>query len=360
MNSIKSICILRLSAIGDVCHALAVVQAIAAHYPNTEITWVIGRVEAALFKHVPNIRFVVFDKKLGFGAYTKLRKDLPQRFDVLLHMQVALRANLAAACIKAKRKIGFAKHLSKEFHGLVINERAAAGPTPHVLEGFAAFAHAIGVPPFKPEWSIPVAVEDAQWAEQLITLHSPPSISPHVVSQLGAKKILVVSPAASKAERNWLPECYAAVMDYANQKGFLIFLTGGPSEMEQELATQIIAQCKSYVINLVGKSNLTQLLALLNKASIVLSPDSGPAHMATTQGVPVIGLYAHSNPARTGPYNSQAYVCEAYHAHLLAQTGKTFDALVWGKRVKGENLMADISVESVIKSFDLVCKNYEL
>ena len=369
MNSIKSICILRLSAIGDVCHALAVVQAIAAHYPHAEITWVIGRVEAALFKHVPNIRFVIFDKKLGFGAYKKLRKDLPQRFDVLLHMQVALRANLAAACIKAKRKIGFAKHLSKELHSLVIDERAAAGPMPHVLESFAAFAHAIGVPPFKPEWSIPITVEDAQWAEQLIALHSAPSAlqtalqdstaqHPDAKNKM-AKKILVVSPAASKAERNWLPERYAAVMDYANQKGFVIFLTGGPSEMEQELASQIIAQCKSYVINLVGKSNLTQLLALLNKAGVVLSPDSGPAHMATTQGVPVIGLYAHSNPARTGPYNSQAYVCEVYHTHLFAQTGKTYDAQVWGKRVKGENLMADITVESVIKRFDQVCKDYD-
>ncbi len=341
MNSIKSICILRLSAIGDVCHALAVVQAIAAYYPEAEITWVIGRIEAALFKNVPNIRFVIFDKKQGLGAYKKLRQDLPQTFDVLLHMQVALRANLAAACIKAKRKIGFAKHLSKELHGLVVTERAPSVDCPHVLDGFASFAKAVGVPDFKPAWSIPIAPEDLQWADKVIAP--------------ATQKILVVSPAASKAERNWLPERYAAVINHANEKGFVIILTGGPSRMEQQLAAEIVAVCRCDVINLVGKSNLTQLLALLKKASIVISPDSGPAHMATTQGTPVIGLYAHSNPARTGPYHSLPYVVEVYHHHLLAQTGKTCEQLAWGKRVKGPLLMEDIKVATVIKMFDQIC-----
>jgi heptosyltransferase I len=87
----------------------------------------------------------------------------------------------------------------------------------------------------------------------------------------------------------------------------------------------------------------------------VLAPDTGPAHMATTVGTPVIGLYGHSNPARTGPVGSP-YVVEVYHQHLLAQTGHTADQLRWGTRVKGAGIMASIGVPAVCDMFDRVVR----
>ncbi len=350
MTPINSICILRLSAIGDVCHVVAVVQAIQAFYPEAHITWVIGKTEAALLQGLPGVKFVVFDKSEGFEAYRKLRSDLPETFDILLHMQVALRANLAAACIRAKRKIGFARHLSKELHGLVVNERAPASDRPHVLEGFAAFANAIGVPHFTPSWDIPIATAQSQWLATLCGTH-----------KIGAQdKVFIVSPSASNPERNWLPERYAQVIDYASEQGFRTILCGGPSAQEHDLSCAIQRDCQHPPINIVGKTHLKQLLALLKRADIVLSPDSGPVHMATTQGTAVIGLYAHSNPARTGPFGSQALVVEVYHQVLLAQTGRNAMSLKWGRRLKGDNLMAQITVESVLQRFDkaahaLVC-----
>ena len=117
----NDICILRLSAIGDVCHAVSAVQAIQAYYPKASITWVIGKVEAALLDGLPGVKFVIFDKKQGKIAYQQLRKAFKNKqFDVLLHMQVALRANLAARCIPAKVKIGFDWHRAKEAHSLFI------------------------------------------------------------------------------------------------------------------------------------------------------------------------------------------------------------------------------------------------
>lgn len=338
-QTIRSICILRLSAIGDVCHAVASVQAIQKRYPDAQITWVIGKIEAMLLKDLPGVRFVVFDKKQGWAAYRQLKKDLPETFDVLLHMQVALRANIAAFFIKARRKIGFAAHLSKELHSLVINENCEAKAQPHVLEGFQAFAKAIGVEDFQPEWFIPVSVADNDWAEQQCD---------------AAKPVLVIAPAASKAERNWLAERYAQIADYAFNKGFQVILSGGPTEMEKQLAADIMQISQSEIRNCVGQSSLKQLLALLAKANVVIAPDTGPAHMAVTQGTPVIGLYAHSNPARTGPYTCQHYVVEVYHQHLKAQYGKTAEQLRWGTRVKGENLMADISTDAVKAMFDRV------
>ncbi|MCU4674223.1 glycosyltransferase family 9 protein [Catenovulum sp. 2E275] len=342
-QSIQSICILRLSAIGDVCHAVASVQAIQAHYPNAKITWVIGKIEAMLLKDLPGVRFVIFDKKQGWSAYQQLKRDLPEKFDVLLHMQVALRANIAAFFIKAKRKIGFAPHLSKELHSLVINEHAPALAQPHVLDGFKAFTAAIGVPDFNPSWFIPVSDDDKKWAEAQCNTQQP---------------VLVIAPAASKAERNWLADRYAKLADYAVDKGFWVILSGGPTAMEKSLAQDIMAASQTsssdLIKNCVGQSSLKQLLALLARADLVIAPDTGPAHMAVTQGTPVIGLYAHSNPARTGPYCYQNYVVEVYHQHLTDQFGQSADKLKWGTRVKGENLMADISLEAVIKMFDKV------
>ena len=344
-QTLESICILRLSAIGDVCHAVAVVQAIQRAYPSASITWVIGKVEAMLLKGLPGVRFVVFDKRGGLGAYKQLKKDLPETFDVLLHMQVALRANLAAGCIKAKRKIGFPKVISKELHGLFVSERAPLAHKPHVLDGFAAFAEAIGVTISRPEWHIPISLQDRSFASSQLKL---------IGDKVGP--VLLVSPSASKAERNWLPERYAAVMEHAHTQGFVLMLCGGPTVSEAELASAILQHCKAPVLNLVGKTTLKQLLALISEAAIVLSPDSGPAHMATTQGVPVIGLYAHSNPARTGPYFSLETTIDAYSQHIRQQTGKPANQLPWGTRAKGEDLMTAITVKQVIECFNALAR----
>ncbi|WP_111978234.1 glycosyltransferase family 9 protein [Algibacillus agarilyticus] len=343
--SYRSICILRLSAIGDVCHAVASVQAIQQYYPDAKITWVIGQVEAMLIGDLPNVKFIIFNKKQGLAAYKKLRRDLPETFDVLLHMQVALRANLAAMVIKAKQKIGFNNALSKELHSLAVNKTIKPVVQPHVYDGFKAFTAAIGVPDFQPKWQIPISQADKTWAAE--------QKSPD-------KPLFVIAAAASKAERNWLPERYAELADHAVKQGFNVILSGGPTTMETSLATAIIKNCQVPVTNLVGQTTLKQLLALLGEADLVLAPDTGPAHMAVTQQTPVIGLYAHSNPARTGPYLYLDYVVEVYHQMLQAQFAVSAAQAKWGKRVKGENLMQAISVDRVIKMFDRVVQENNL
>ncbi len=352
---LHSICILRLSAIGDVCHAVAAVQALQRHYPQAKITWIIGKVEAMLLQGLPGVEFVVFDKKLGFAAYGDLKRKLAgQQFDVLLHMQVALRANLASLVIDAKRKIGFDWQRAKELHALFMRERIAEQPSPHVLDGFAGFVRHLGVP-FAPDrdnppvWQMPLTEADEAFARS------------HLASNETSKaRTLILCPAASKAERNWLPARYAAIADYAAQQGFRVFICGGPTPLEQQLATDIISHANSELVNLVGKTSLKQLLAILKHASVVIAPDTGPAHMAVTVGTPVIGLYAHSNPDRTGPYTYRHYVVEVYHRNLQTQFGKTAQELPWGQRIKGAELMAQISVEAVQQMLDVVIAKEQL
>ena len=341
LKPIASICIFRLSAIGDVCHAVASVQAIQKFLPEAKITWVIGKIEHSLVSDLPGIEWIVFDKSEGWRAYWRLRKTQKQTFDVLLHMQTSARANFAAMLIRAKRKIGMPKSLAKEGHSLVVNEsvQRPEGNAFHVVDLFCAYAHSLGVPLFTPTWDIPLLKEDLVWAQNY---------------RKGKQPILVIAAAASKPQRSWLANRYAALADYAAQKGFEIILTGGPSAYEKNLASEIQSSCKARVSNLVGKTSLKRLLALINIADVVVAPDTGPAHMAVTQSTPVIGLYAHSNPSRTGPYRYLDYVVEAYHSNLKLEHGIETKDAKWGARVKSDSAMSDISTEAVCEMLDRV------
>lgn len=342
----NDICILRLSAIGDVCHAVSAVQAIQKHYPKASVTWVIGKIEAALLDGLPGVKFVIFDKKQGKAAYQKLKKTFKHKqFDVLLHMQVAFRANLAASCIPAKVKVGFDWHRAKEAHSLFINQPIEKQQQAHVLQGFMGFAQEIGVPAAAPKWQMPVSDSDRATAVKHLQ---------------GLGKTVVIAPAASGPERNWLPQRYAQVARYAHNRGFAIVLTGGPTELEQRLSAEIMQYIDFPVLNLVGKTSLKELLCVLEQASLVIAPDTGPAHMAVTVATPVIGLYAHSNPARTGPYLYQDYVVEVYHQNLQQQYAKTAKQLPWGRRVKGAELMQQITTEAVIAMFNRVVEEQKL
>jgi heptosyltransferase I len=334
-SSMTSLCLLRLSAIGDVCHAVAMVQAIQREYPQLAITWVIGKIEYQLIKHLPDVNFVIFDKSQGWHSYANLRKALAgQKFDVLLHMQVALRATIASLMIKARLRIGFDKQRAKEGQWLVTNHAIEPQARPHVLEGFMGFAKALGVKDLRPNWHIPVPEADTQFAHELTQ-----SIEP----------VMVICAAASKAERNWLPKRYAAAADHMVNRGYRVILCGGPGDQEKQLATDIELASNRLLENLVGKTSLTQLLAILKHADLVLAPDTGPAHMAVTQGTPVIGLYAHSNPGRTGPYLSLDRVVSVHEQVIAAQFS---GPVPWGTRAKGGDLMQLISVEQVINQLD--------
>ncbi|MGF1685271.1 glycosyltransferase family 9 protein [Photobacterium japonica] len=331
-----SLCILRLSAIGDVCHTISVVQAIQQHWPNTKITWIVGKVEAPLIQALPNVDVVVFDKKAGWKGMQAVWQALKgQRFDALLLMQVALRASLLSFGIRAHYKVGFSRARAKEGQWLFTNKKLPDTQAAHVLDNLAEFARYLGIPFSHPRWDIPLPADASAFAQEQITAPT-----------------LVISPAASKDERNWLPERYAQVADYAYQQGLNVVLCGSPAPREVQLGERILSHCHTPVHNLIGQTSLIELVALCKQASIVLAPDSGPAHIATTQGTPVIGLYAHSNPARTGPYNSQAHVVDVYHVHAEKQHGKPVSQLAWGTRVKGDELMQDITVQAVCTQID--------
>jgi heptosyltransferase I len=340
------ICLIRLSSIGDVCHAVAMVQAIQRHFPECRITWVVGRVEAELVQGLPGVELLVCDKSQGLRGMARLRTALKaRRFDVLLHMQISLRASLVSLMIRSPRRIGFDRARAGEAQWLFTNHRIRAQEHAHVLDGFKAFAAELGVPDYEPRWNIPISREDVEWATSVLP---------------AGKPVLGIVPAASRPERNWTAEGYAAVASHALGRSFRVALFGGHSSLEARLGEEIRSRLGRPVSNLIGQTTLKQLLALLGRTAVLLAPDTGPVHMAVTQGVPVIGLYCHSNPRRTGPYNSIDYVVNHYdrlfHEHYRAP----WTERPWGTRLRGDDLMENIGIGEVTEMFDRVVADKRL
>lgn len=339
----SSLCILRLSAIGDVCNTIATVQAIQKQWPSTQITWITGKLESQLLAAIDGVEVIVFDKKAGLEGYKALWKQLKGReFDALLHMQYAIRASVATLGIKAKYRLGFSSDRSQDFQTLFTNVKVPSPQSLHVADGLMAFAHQIGVPNTELDWTLTYSEQDREWAEAHIS---------------GDKPNLLLVPGASKAYKNWNAEGYVDVIEHARAKGWNVILAGSPAQVELDLAESIQSRLEEPCLNLVGQSSILQMLALIDNVGMVIAPDTGPAHMANAMNTPIIGLYAHHNPVRVGPYRYLQYVVSVYEEVILAETGKTSQQLSWRTRAKDETAMNRITSDQVISMFDHVVED---
>jgi len=340
---LSSLCLLRTSALGDVTHVVPLVRTVQAAWPDCAITWIVGKLENKLVGDLPGVEFQVFDKAAGLAGYRAMRRQLQgRRFDALLHLQVALRANLLSALISAPLRVGYDAARSKDLHGLFVNRRIAARSGDHVLDAMASFLEPIGLKQTQVRWDLPIPESAAAFAAE----HLP-----------GDTPTLLVSPCSSHTLRNWQPERYAAVLDHAARAlRWRVLLCGGPSAFEREFADAIKAQMQTVPIDLVGKDTLKQFLALCRRSRLVLTPDSGPMHMANAVGTPVLGLHAASNPQRSGPYSDRQWCVDRYDAAARKYLGKPAAELPWGTKIEHAGVMDLIGVDDVIERLEAFAK----
>src|SRR5690606_7494064 len=115
-------------------------------WPDVSLAWVIGKAEHRLLEGLEGVDFAVYDKKTGLAGMRALRRQFGGgRFDALLQMQVAFRANLLSAFVPARRRIGYDRARSKDRHGLFINERIPGRPGIHVLDAIGSFCEPLGL-----------------------------------------------------------------------------------------------------------------------------------------------------------------------------------------------------------------------
>jgi heptosyltransferase I len=337
---------MRLSAIGDVTHVVPVVHAIREFLPQAKITWIIGKLEARLLSGLPGVEFIIFDKKGGLQAARELRQTLKGRqFDALLHMQVAARANLLSTLLKSPLRIGWDKPRWRDRHQWFINQSVRSVAGQHQVDAFLEFARALDAPIGAPVWNMPVTTEDTDWAEEILG-DGPP--------------ILMISPCSSHELRNWQAGRYATVADYAITKlNMRVVLTGGPSTLELQTGRDIESAMQYGALNLIGKDTINQSVALLKNAAVVLSPDSGPAHLASAVGTAVIGLYAATPSKRSGPYNSLDLCVDKYTEAARKFRHKEPEELRWGQRIEYPGVMDLIETGDVLKKLEEFMQSYE-
>jgi heptosyltransferase I len=335
----RSVCILRLSAIGDTCHVVPIVRTLQQAWPATQLTWIIGKTEARLMSLIEGVEFITVDKRASLTALRALRSQLRgRRFDALLHMQLALRSSLVAHCVPAAVKLGFDRARASELQWLFTNARIPAQSREHVLDSFFGFLAALGIGERLLRWDLPLPAAARAYAERLIP---------------DARPTLIINPCSSHALRNWRAARYAALAQHAaRHHGMRVILTGGPSELERRTGAEIEQAYGSGLVNQIGKDTLPELLALLSRARVLVSPDSGPVHMATMVGTPVVGLYAATNPARSGPYLSGRWCVDAYPEAARAFRGCESAELPWQHKIEEPGVMDLISLERVTARLD--------
>jgi heptosyltransferase I len=337
---LQHVCLLRLSAIGDTCHALAALRAFQAAWPETRFTWIIGKVEAKLMTAiVPDVEFITFDKSSNLKELWRVRSLLrARRFELLLDMQLSIRASVLSALIHSPIKLGFDRKRARELQWWFTNAEIAPAVNEHVLDSFMGFARACGVAPGTPRWDVALPRDALEYANSVIADPRP---------------TLLISPCSSHAARNWRAERYAAVADHASDAhGMRVVLVGGRSAAETQMGAAIAAASHAAVVNQIGKDTLPQLLGLMSRSTVLLSPDSGPAHMATMVGLPVIGLYAATNPRRAGPYNSRDWCVDKYDEAARKFLGKPAAQIPWTTKIERPGVMDLITVGDVTAKLD--------
>lgn len=288
---------------------------------------------------IDGVEFITVDKRAGLAARRDLKATLRgRRFDVMLHMQLSLRASLVSSVVRAPIRLGFDRARARELQWLFTNARIAPRTREHVLDSFFGFLEALGIDDRTLRWDVPLTPAVLEYAQTLIP---------------DARPTMVISPCSSHSRRNWRPEAYAAVADHAVRRhGLHVILAGGRTAMERDVGAAIERSAQVPVVNQIGRDTLPQMLALLSRAMALLSPDSGPAHMATMVGTPVIGLYAATNPERSGPYLSRKWCVNAYPQAALRFRGRPPEELPWWEKIEAPGVMDLIDPAQVTAKLD--------
>ncbi len=282
-----------LSALGDAVHVLPVLNALRRAWPETSVTWIIQPVAYSLVRDHPAVdEFILFRRRRGLDAwrsYADLRRDLHGRhFDLAIALQVYFKAGLITAMMPADTKLGFDRARARDLNWMFTNRKLPPRPVTHVQDAYFEFLDVLGIEPHPVEWNLgPSAAERTAQRAFFERIDRP---------------VCAFVVATSKREKNWAPERYVPVIDAVERDfGMRAVVVGGPSALERDAAEQIAHLARFKPIIALG-NDVRRLVWQLDGSALVVSPDTGPLHIARALDIPVVGLYGYTNPKRYGPY----------------------------------------------------------
>lgn len=306
------IVIVKLSAIGDVVHALPAVAALRRVLPDARLAWVVEKRAAAILQDSPVIdELIEIDTRAWRKRLTSRATlaDLRERIaalrghsgiDIAIDFQGLLKSGLVIKATQARRRIGFENaDLREPLSRLFLTEQVATSRFQHIIDKNLALARA--------------AVEDLSESDQAAfasnTYEFPIGLSAdderyaeEAASQRAAR-FAILNPGGGWPTKLWPAGRFGELADHLyEQHGIVSYVTYGPGE--KELAQVVASHARSGAAQLIA-STLKQFVALARRAALFVGGDTGPLHLAAAAGTPVVGIYGPTSPARNGPFNPQ-------------------------------------------------------
>lgn len=295
----ERVCIIKPSAMGDVIHAMPILSALRQRWPSAHLSWIVNRPFAELLDGHPDLdELIVYDRgrkgldgrKFG-GMAVLLGRLVRDRFDLAIDLQGLLRSALMVAATRARIRVGMAD--AREGARWFYTHRVDAPRLGmHAVNRALRVARQFGAEVAEPRFNLPIDEHARRWAaEALAGLPRP-----RVVLNLGAQW----------PTKRWPPEHFAAVGRRAvAELGASLIAVGavGDQPLVDALARHL---APTLLLDLCGRTGLTQLAALCRECDLVLSNDTGPLHLAAAAGSRVVGIYTCTSPELTGPYGPRA------------------------------------------------------
>jgi heptosyltransferase I len=282
---------------------LPVVNALKRTWTDTRITWVIQPVPHQLVAGHPAVdEFVIFRRRRGTDAwrsYVELSRALGgRRFDLLVNLQVYLKAGLITSVMSADVKLGFDRRRARDMNWLFTTHRIPARPTGHVQDQYFEFIEYLGIEPETVEWGLHISAAERAAQREFFAAFDRP--------------VAGVVVGTSKLEKNWDPTRYARLLEALDVDfGMQPVLLGGPAPAERAAAERVLRETRAPAVDALA-DDVRRLLWLLDGSDLVISPDTGPLHIARALDRPVVGLYGYTNPKRYGPYGRPWQVVDGY------------------------------------------------
>jgi heptosyltransferase II len=308
------ILIVQTAFLGDVVLTLPLVEMLQQHFPQAQVDVVVVPAHAAVLQQQLGIGMVIpYDKRgtqRGIGGFAAVGRQIrARRYDLVLAPHRSLRTALLIACSGSPQRIGFAHWLTRWAYTATV-PRPVKG---HEIERNLHLLTALGLRVLPSAVRLKLCVSPA--ARQRATAY-------FSRGGIGSKDVVVgLIPGSQWGTKRWPAERFAALIDYlAGRPGLRCALFGGPQD--RPLAEAILAICTAPVLDLIGQTPLQELSAYLERCAVVVSNDTGPMHIATAVGRPIVALFGPTTPDMGfAPYGvpweeaSVALACRPCHAH---------------------------------------------
>ena len=291
----RAILIVRLGALGDIIHALPVAAALRARFGDARIDWVVDERHRELLELVPVVdrRIVLRTRSVSLRRRVMaLRRTLTREsYDIAIDVQGLLKSAVVARLSGARRVLGFtAPHLRERAAGVLYTETHDPGDTAHVIEKNLTLAASLG----------------ADVSRIRVPLTVPASAALNVVrdrrSAAGDTRFIVLNPGAAWPNKRWPPDRFGAVAQWLRREhGLRSVVTWGPGDHTMAAA---VVDGSAGAAELAPPTSIADLIAIVGEASLMVSGDTGPVHLAAAVGTPIVGIYGPTDAARNGPWSA--------------------------------------------------------